>query len=307
MSRRQQQLDTFLLHLGNERGLSPNTVMGYARDLNFLEAFCETNTIVDWSDLKGHHIRSFVALSHRRGSSGKTLQRRLSSIRTFFHFLVRESLAKGNPALDVQAPKTAQKLPRTLDPDQVSSLLSLAGSTWHATRDRAILELFYSSGLRLSELVGADLTSLDPVEGSIRVLGKGSKERLLPVGSHALAALEAWLEVREDLPGKRRTIRDTDALFLSERGTRLNPRSVQARVNHWTRAQGIAGSVHPHMLRHSFASHLLESSGDLRAVQELLGHADISTTQVYTHLNFQHLAEVYDKAHPRAKAGRKDD
>ncbi len=307
MTTRQQQLETFLAHLQNERGLSQHTVLGYARDLNFLDRYCDDKTINEWCDLKGHQVRAFVAHSHRQGSSGKTLQRRLSAIRTLFHYLIREGLAKANPALDVQAPKTAQKLPKTLDPDQVSSLLALAGASWHTKRDRAILELFYSSGLRLSELVGANIDSLDPIEGNILVLGKGSKERLLPVGSHALIALREWLQVRELLPGKKQHIQDPAALFISERGSRLNPRSVQSRINHWTRAQGLAGQVHPHMLRHSFASHLLESSGDLRAVQELLGHADISTTQIYTHLDFQHLAEVYDKSHPRAKARVNDD
>lgn len=169
-----------------------------------------------------------------------------------------------------------------------------------------MLELFYSSGLRLGELVGANLNSIDFRDGSIRVLGKGRKERIVPVGAVALDAINDWLLVRETLPAKSQAIHDPDALFISERGNRISPRSVQERVRQWARSKGIAGKLHPHMLRHSFASHMLESSQDLRAVQELLGHADISTTQIYTHLDFQHLAEVYDKAHPRAQRKPKD-
>lgn len=297
---RDKARDAFASHLANERGLSPNTIRNYARDLEVLDEFCEAQGIEDWAALRGHQLRTFIAACHRKGLAGKSLQRRLSSIRTFYHYLVREGLAKANPALDISAPKSPKTLPRTLDPDEVSHLLEIKGDDWHTVRDRAILELFYSSGLRLSELVGADITSLDLDDGSIRVTGKGNKQRQLPVGGMAQTALRAWLGVRRQLPSDKYRVEDDTALFLSERGRRISTRNVQDRINYWTRAQSLPGRVHPHMLRHSFASHMLESSGDLRAVQELLGHADISTTQIYTHLNFQHLAEVYDKAHPRA-------
>ncbi len=293
------QIGQFLQHLINERGLSLHTVSGYQRDLLQLNAYCLENAIEAWHELQTHHIRQFIAQSHRRGLSGTSLQRRLSSTRTFYHYLVREALSKHNPALDVSAPKTARKLPNTLDTDQVAQLLNVAANDWYARRDRAMLELFYSSGLRLAELVNANINDISWDEGSIKVTGKGNKQRLLPVGSIALSALKTWQAGRQPLPVKR-TSEDPCALFISERGNRISARNVQARIRHWTRQQSLPGNVHPHMLRHSFASHMLESSGDLRAVQELLGHADISTTQIYTHLNFQHLAEVYDKAHPRA-------
>lgn len=298
-------LDRFVSHLESERALSRHTIDGYRRDLVALDDFLDGQDLKEWRNVKGHHVRTFIAGCHRRGLSGKSLARRLSSIRTFYHFLVREGLAADNPAVDITAPKTPRKLPKTLDPDQVGSLLAVDGSKWHTCRDRAMLELFYSSGLRLSELVSSDIDRVDLDDGSIRVTGKGSKDREVPVGSHAIKAIRAWLAVRTDLPHEKTHIQDPGALFLSERGKRISQRNVQARLDFWTRAQGISGKVNPHMLRHSFASHLLESSGDLRAVQELLGHANISTTQIYTHLDFQHLAEVYDKAHPRA--GRRAD
>lgn len=290
----------FVSHLANERALSPHTVSAYDRDIKALDQFCQDSDLDAFGHVRVHHIRAFVATCHRKGLSGKTLARRLSSIRTFYNFLLREGLAKDNPALDVTAPKASKKLPGTLDPDQVSSLLSVASTDWHGCRDRAILELLYSSGLRLAELVGCNIEDLDLGDGSIRVTGKGAKERELPVGGPARKALNAWLSARPTLPGGKPLVDGERALFVSERGRRISARNVQARINYWTRRQGIAGHIHPHMLRHSFASHLLESSGDLRAVQELLGHADIATTQIYTHLDFQHLAEVYDKAHPRA-------
>ena len=292
--------DAFVAHLRDERRLSDNTTQGYRSDLKLLEGYCQELEIDQWHQLADHQLRQFVADSHRRGNSGKTLQRRLSSIRTFFNYLAREGQVKQNPALSITPPKTAQKLPKTLDTDQVSQLLKVQGSKWHTIRDLAILELFYSSGLRLTELTNTDIVDIDWDEATIRVTGKGSKERVLPVGSHALLAIRKWLKVRSQLPRKKQSIADESALFISEQGRRISPRNVQSRVKHWTRSQNIRGNVHPHMLRHSFASHMLESSGDLRAVQELLGHADISTTQIYTHLDFQHLAEVYDKAHPRA-------
>lgn len=304
-SPRKVPLASFLTHLRNERRLSANTISGYARDLERFDGYCSAQGIEHWREVRGHHVRAFIAASHRQGLTGKSLQRRLSSIRTFFRYLVRERLTNNNPAIEVSAPKTARTLPKALDPDEVARLLALPGTSWHICRDRAILELFYSSGLRLSELVDCDLHNIDMDDASIRVTGKGNKTRDLPVGSIAVAALRQWLTVRERLPVKNCTVKDAAALFLSERGNRISRRNVQARINHWTRTQNLPGSVHPHMLRHSFASHMLESSGDLRAVQELLGHADISTTQIYTHLDFQHLAEVYDKAHPRAHKGHR--
>ena len=296
----QVSVDQFIIHLDHERRLSRNTIQSYKHDLKLLSAFCREQGITAWQDLGNYHLRQFVADAHKKGVSGKTQQRRLSSIRTFFNYLARENLVNQNPALAITTPKTAQKLPKTLDTDQVAQLLNVKSSKWHTVRDVAILELFYSSGLRLSELTNSDLIDIDWDEKTIRVTGKGNKERILPVGSHAIDALKKWLGIREHLPRKNQSIHDEKALFLSERGKRISPRNVQSRVRHLTRSQNVNGNVHPHMLRHSFASHMLESSGDLRAVQELLGHADIATTQIYTHLDFQHLAEVYDKAHPRA-------
>ncbi|HAK51443.1 MAG TPA: tyrosine recombinase XerC [Gammaproteobacteria bacterium] len=286
----------FLQHLQHERNLSPNTVSAYIRDIDKLTSFCEQADIGSWENLRSHHLREFLAKGHQEGLSGRSQQRSLSSIRAFYNFLNREGFVRHNPAHQLSAPKSHQKLPKTLDADQVSKLLDVQGNKWHTIRDRAILELFYSSGLRLSELVGANLNDISWDDATIKVLGKGNKERVLPIGAKAQEALGLWVKARN---AKR--AQDSSALFISERGTRISPRNVQSRIRHWTRSQHVAGNVHPHMLRHSFASHLLESSGDLRAIQELLGHADISTTQIYTHLDFQHLAEVYDKAHPRAR------
>ena len=299
-----KDIDAFLGHLLSERRLAKTTASGYGRDLRKLAAWCVKEDISGWERLAGHHLRRFIADAHRKGLSGKTQQRRLSSIRTFYHYLIREGRLRHNPALEISAPRTEQRLPRTLDTDQVAQLLNVKGTRWHIIRDRAILELFYSSGLRLAELVHADIDSIDWDDASIRVTGKGDKTRILPVGSIAMEALDDWWRIRGNPP--HHELVDEKALFISERGRRISERNVQSRVRHWSIRQNVPGSVHPHMLRHSFASHLLESSGDLRAVQELLGHADISTTQIYTHLDFQHLAEVYDKAHPRAKKKGKE-
>lgn len=295
-----EQVSEFLAHLNHERGLTDNTIQNYRRDLVTFTAFIERQT-VDLNQVSSHHIRAFVSERHRAGSSGKSLQRALSAIRTFYHYLIREHLATVNPAIDIATPKTPKRLPKTLDTDQISQLLNTPTSKWHGIRDHTIMELFYSSGLRLSELVGTDLNSIDLDESTVRVLGKGRKERIVPVGEAANKAVRSWLSIRAELPKKNATIRDEEALFLSENGRRLGQRSVQNRVKQWALARGLPGNLHPHMLRHSFASHILESSQDLRAVQELLGHADISTTQIYTHLDFQHLTEVYDKSHPRAQ------
>ena len=293
-------LQRFDAHLRDERRLSPHTLAAYRRDLDQLRAYCADHDIDAWPALDHHHLRRFAAALHRQGLSGRSIQRRLSAVRCFFEFLIRESHMGHNPAQGVRAPKTPRKLPAVLDVDEIQQLLEINEDTPLALRDRAILELFYSSGLRLAELAALDLTHLNLADGTVTVTGKGRKTRLLPVGRHARAALRRWLAVRGAFgPGP-----EQGALFLSRRGTRRAPSSLQQRLKYWARRQGLPGNVHPHQLRHSFASHLLESSGDLRAVQELLGHADIATTQIYTHLDFQHLARVYDASHPRARRRR---
>ena len=294
----QPPISAFIAHLSDERQLSPHTVHAYKRDLAALLKDLGKQGIAHWRDVSAHRIRTYIGAGKRQGSSGKTLQRRLSATRTFFNYLVREGICTTNPAMEFSAPRSDSRLPVTIDTDQMSRLLEINTTDWYGLRDRAMLELFYSSGLRLAELVGSNLGDISFDNSSIKVRGKGSKERMLPVGSKAIEAINNWLKVREQLPkGKV----EEEALFLSERGKRISPRNVQERVKRWCARLGISGRVHPHTLRHSFASHLLESSQDLRAVQELLGHADIATTQIYTHLDFQHLADVYDKAHPRAQ------
>lgn len=296
MTKLEHWLDRFQDHLRDERRLSPLTGQHYARDLDHFAAFCNDNGVVSWGDVNAHQVRAFIALRHRRGLSGRSLQRQLSAIRGLYHFLLREGAADHNPAQDIRAPKSARKLPQPLDVDQMAKLLEIEGSAPLSVRDRAIMELLYSSGLRLAELISLDVADLDRRDAVVRVTGKGAKTRIVPVGRQALSALHAWLRLRPEMAGDTET-----ALFVGRQGRRLSPRGVQQRLRHWGLRQGMASRVHPHKLRHSFASHLLESSGDLRAVQELLGHADIATTQIYTHLDFQHLARVYDRAHPRAR------
>ncbi|HTW37805.1 MAG TPA: tyrosine recombinase XerC [Steroidobacteraceae bacterium] len=286
----------FRRHLATERRLSVNTDAGYARDLAALVRFCDARDIARWEGLDSQHVRVFAADSHASGLGPRSIQRRLSAVRTFFRFLVRERLARGNPAEGIRAPKAGRRLPKTLDPDQMAQLLELPGSGPFVARDKAMMELFYSSGLRLSELTQLDSSDLDLKDRTVRVLGKGRKVRIVPVGRVAAQALLAWLRERS---GVARS--DTAALFVGRSGRRLGPRAVQMRIAHWARRLGLPLHVHPHVFRHSFASHLLESSGNLRGVQELLGHADISTTQIYTHLDFQHLARIYDASHPRAR------
>lgn len=264
-------------------------------------AACEP-PITRWPQLKPTKVRSFIAELHGSGLSASSLQRCLSSIRSFYKFLSRGLPVKQSPANGISAPKGENRLPATLDTDQVAQLLNFSGSDWHACRDKAMMELFYSCGLRLAELVRLDVMDIDQPDASLTATGKGDKTRKLPVGRYALAAIKQWLRDRENLPGNVPLLDiDSRALFISERGKRISHRNVQRRLQHWNIKQQLPGKLHPHMLRHSFASHLLESSGDLRAIQELLGHADIATTQIYTHLDFQHLAQVYDQAHPRAK------
>ena len=289
-------LPRFLTHLSTERRLSAHTDSNYRRDLQLFAKYCEQHGIDDWTRLDSQHIRSFAATEFRRGQSPRTIQRRLSALRSFFNFLIRESVLKANPAIGVQAPKAPKRLPQTVDADQMARLLAFRTDNELSVRDKAIMELFYSSGLRLSELVDLDLGDVDLRDRTVRVVGKGNKARVLPVGRCAIEALTTWLRER----GAVATAGET-ALFVSKRGGRLLQRAIQMRIERWVRAQGLGIHMHPHMFRHSFASHLLESSQDLRAVQELLGHANISTTQIYTHLDFQHLAKIYDQAHPRAR------
>jgi integrase/recombinase XerC len=286
----------FLRHLETERRLSPQTIKSYRRDIASLAAWCERAEIPAWDRIDGEHLRSWSAQCFRLGLSARSIQRQLSAIRSFFKYLVREGALSANPATSVTAPRAKKRLPNNLDADRMAKLLDIDGEGPLVDRDRAILELFYSSGLRLSELADLDLPEIDLRDATVRVTGKGGKDRVVPVGRKARDALGTWLSTRATLadPGE-------SALFVSRRGSRLSRRSIQARVKHWARHQGIDANVYPHLFRHSFATHLLESSHDLRGVQELLGHANISTTQVYTHLDFQHLAQIYDSTHPRAR------
>ncbi len=292
----QNPLDRFLDYLAHERRLSPHTRESYARDLKAACHWLSEHAIEDWTSLTQNQVRHYIAQRHRQGMSAKSLHRELSSLRALFHHLIRENLAQANPALGVRAPKVKRKLPVTLDADQMGQLLDIDATDTLALRDRAIMELFYSSGLRLAELIALDINKIDLGEQMAEVTGKGNKTRLVPVGTQARDAIQRWLEVRHELAAA-----DETALFVGVRGKRISRSTVQKQLHDWAVRQGAPRNIHPHLLRHSFATHLLESSGDLRAVQELLGHANISTTQIYTHLDFQHLAEVYDKAHPRAK------
>ncbi len=286
----------FLKHVSSERRMAAHTLDSYRRDLARIVAFCDKNDVMDWPQLGSEQVRRFAASEYRRGQAPRSIQRRLSALRSFCKFLLREAVISANPASDVQAPKAPKHLPATLDVDQMNQLLSFRTDETLGVRDQAIMELFYSSGLRLSELTGLDLEDLDLRDRTVRVLGKGSRARILPVGRYAVTALERWLVERATLPAV-----DQKAVFISARGRRIGARSVQTRIAAWAKLRGLPVHVHPHMFRHSFATHLLESSQDLRGVQELLGHANIATTQIYTHLDFQHLARIYDAAHPRAR------
>jgi len=288
--------EQFLDYLRDERGLSARTVAAYRRDLEQFSEELLQRDITPPGQATEHDIRRFIARRHRQGLGARSIQRLLSAIRSFYRWLMKEGRSRSNPAAQVRAPKTARKLPGTLDTDAVARLLDIPDDNPLALRDKAIMELFYSSGLRLSELASLRWDQVDTASGLVTVTGKGNKTRVVPLGSYAAAALAAWQRVRGQFAGF-----EEPCVFVSNRGRPIAPRTIQSRIRHWARRQGLPQKVYPHLLRHSFASHVLESSGDLRAVQELLGHADISTTQVYTHLDFQHLASVYDKAHPRAK------
>lgn len=286
----------FLHYLAREKNLSSHTLAAYERDLTKLQTWCLDQS-VDLADLSVHHIRRALAQLHRQGLTGKSLRRWLSALRSFFAFCIRQTWLKHDPSAGISAPKVDKKLPNTLDVDEVGKLLSFNNENATSARDRALLELTYSSGLRLAELASLNLQDLDLSDATVTVLGKGRKTRILPIGRLALAAIKQWLKERALLVGQ-----DQPALFVSNRGSRISHRRIQQLFLAYSQQQSLDKAVHPHMLRHSFASHILESSGDLRAVQELLGHANIATTQIYTHLDFQHLAKVYDQAHPRAQA-----
>lgn len=296
-----QELDheasQFLAYLRDVRQLSPHTLSNYRRDLLSLQAFCGRRAP---GELVESDIRGWVAQMHRRGLSGSSIQRRLSAIRSLYNYLGREHGRPRNPAASVQAPRKPRRLPKTMDVDQVDRYLNFDDDSPLALRDSAMAELFYSSGLRLSELAAVNVDDIDANTRLLTVTGKGRKTRTVPVGDVAINAIRRWLRVRPDNGDA------SGALFTSSRGGRISVRNIQERLKLQGRRSGMHQDVHPHMLRHSFASHMLESSGDLRAVQELLGHANISTTQIYTHLDFQHLAKVYDAAHPRAKRRAKD-
>jgi len=289
-------LTDFIRHLASEKRHSPRTCESYQRDLLRLAGWLSQSGLTAWQRVSNHDLRRYVATLSREGLSGRSIARHLSATRRFYQFLLREKLASDNPALDIRAPKSGRRLPRVADVDQLNHLLDGQPDDPLEVRDLCMFELMYSSGLRLAELARLDIDTVDLRGGEVRVLGKGGKERLLPVGQKAVAAIQAWLPLRAGLANDGET-----ALFVSQRGERLSHRSIQARMSRWGISRGADQKLHPHLLRHSFASHMLESSGDLRAVQELLGHADIATTQVYTHLDFQHLARVYDQSHPRAR------
>ena len=289
-------IDAFIHHLADERRLSTHTTKNYYRDLSKLLTFMHSQSIPQWSAISTRIAEQFPARLYASGLGGTSIQRALSAVRSFFRFLVREQLLENNPFDGVRAPKSPRTLPNTLSVDEVTQLLEGLADDPLSLRDSAMMELIYSSGLRLAELASLDVDSVSRAQPTITVTGKGNKQRVLPVGSKARQAIVAWLAVRDDWANDHEP-----ALFVSSRGVRISHRSIQARLEIRAKQVGLNQRLHPHMLRHSFASHMLESSGDLRAVQELLGHADISTTQIYTHLDFQHLAAVYDKAHPRAR------
>jgi integrase/recombinase XerC len=308
-SQQRDWIERFASHLTHERRMSGHTVAAYRHDLGQLRAFCDARKIPRWNALDHAQVRTYAAAEHAGGLAPRSIQRRLSAVRTFYDFLLREGCCKRNPAEDVRAPKTKKRLPTTLDADQMGRLLKFRVDDSLSSRDKAIMELFYSSGLRLTELTTLDLPAIDLADCTVRVVGKGNKTRILPIGRFAIEALKAWLIERAGLlaprsRAPRRSPQDEGsdaAVFIGKSGRRLSARAVQLRVSLWARRQGLGVHVHPHMFRHSFATHLLESSSNLRGVQELLGHADIGTTQIYTHLDFQHLAKVYEASHPRAR------
>jgi len=296
MSPLQEKIEKFLQLRKRQRRLSDHTLAAYSGDLQKLHDYASQKAVADWDRLTVHDVRSFLAGLHQKGLSGRSIRRLLSACRTFYQYLLKNEYALINPFVGASAPKSPARLPATLSVDELSGLLDHHDDSVLSVRDHAMLELFYSTGLRLSELASLDSDSIDFDQNRILVTGKGNKQRIALVGSKATKALANWLEKRCQIATETER-----ALFVNMRGGRLSVRSIQYRLNRWAKTRGLGRRLHPHMLRHSFASHLLESSGDLRAVQEMMGHADIATTQIYTHLDFQHLAQVYDKAHPRAR------
>ncbi len=288
-------LTEYLNFLNFERGLSPLTRENYARDIQQLLALSD-GTALD--SLQTTQIRRYIASLHGKGLGGKSIARMLSSWRGFFDYLMQRHGYPNNPAKGLRAPKSAKTLPQALSIEQAIKLVDINSDDLLSARDHAILELFYSSGLRLSELIHLNMNQIDFTEGTVTVTGKGNKTRIVPLGNHAIVAIQQWLKLRQNLVHQQP---EQKAIFIGKQGRRMSARNIQYRLKAWAVKQGLNSSVHPHMLRHSFASHVLQSSGDLRAVQEMLGHANISTTQVYTHLDYQHLSKVYDSAHPRAK------
>lgn len=278
-----------------EKQSSPHTLSNYQRQIKAACELLAKNGITDWQQVDSSAVRWLLSQSHKQGLSAKSIGLRLVALRQFLDFLLRNGAITVNPAVGIKAPKVGKHLPKNIDAEQVGVLLNIEANTPLEKRDLAMMELMYSSGLRLSELQGLDLGDLDLAQGEARLLGKGNKERVVPIGRKATEALQHWLSVRSEL------LPQDSAVFLNQRGKRLSHRSIQLIMQKWGQKQGLESHVHPHKLRHSFATHLLESSQDLRAVQELLGHSNLSTTQIYTHLDFQHLAKIYDEAHPRAK------
>ena len=294
-----QPVEQFLDYLKSEKQLSLNTQINYRRQLYALISLIEDSEIARWQDLDSSAVRLLISQSKRAGLQARSLSLRLSALRSFYDWMIKCDLVSANPARSVLNPKLGQHLPKNIDIDEINQLLNIEYNDPLSVRDRAMLEVMYGSGLRLSELVNLNCRELNLQDGEVRVMGKGNKERKLPLGRESIKWIKHWLSMRDFLAPQ------DDALFISKLGKRISARNVEKRFAQWGVKQGLSAHVHPHKLRHSFATHMLESSGDLRAVQELLGHSDLSTTQVYTHLDFSHLSEVYDAAHPRAKRGKK--
>lgn len=300
----QKEIQEFLSYLESVKQYSKHTISGYKRDLTKLSGYLLNIDIEDWQSVNEHELRTFVNSERRRGLSPRSIQRVLSTSRSFFEYLLIEGIIKLSPAQNINSPKSAQLLPKAMDADLVQRLLDFKPKGLIEVRDKAIAELLYSSGLRLSEVCTLDVQDLELKERVCRVTGKGNKMRVVPVGKKAIQAIRDWLIHRKELKNSKSS--SSEAMFLNNKGKRISARSIQLRLEKLCAQRGLPG-INPHMLRHSFASHVLESSGDLRAVQEMLGHADIATTQIYTKLDFQHLSKVYDSAHPRARKGTKND
>lgn len=289
------QIQPYWDYLRAEKQVSPHTLSNYQRQLQAVCSMLKQHQISSWQEVDASVIRWILSQSHKQGLGAKSIGVRLVALRQWFAYLVKHEQLPANPALGIKAPKVGRHLPKNVDAEQVAQLLNTEATTPLEIRDLAMMELMYSSGLRLSELQGLDLDRMDLATREVRLLGKGNKERIVPIGSKAFEAIHRWLEVRMSFNPQ------DNAVFLNNRGGRLSHRSIQLIMEKWGRKQGLETHLHPHKLRHSFATHMLEGSGDLRAVQELLGHSSLATTQIYTHLDFQHLAKVYDAAHPRAR------